>query len=95
MKRLPILFLALCLLFTGCGWMDGSYHSVTPHHHLSGLGHLAGLRYCDSEELVAFSILAFAGLEEAWQYDLFLFVRSCYEISHDLSIFLCQSEGRQ
>ena len=36
MKRLPILFLALCLLFTGCGWMDGSYHSVTPHHHLSG-----------------------------------------------------------
>lgn len=37
MKRLAALFLALCLLLTGCGWMDGSYHRVTPHQqHSSG-----------------------------------------------------------
>ena len=32
MKRLGILLLAFCLLLTGCGWMEGSYQSVTPHH---------------------------------------------------------------
>ncbi len=31
MKRLSILLLAFCLLLTGCGWMEGSYQSVTPH----------------------------------------------------------------
>lgn len=37
MKRLAPIFLALCLLLTGCGWMDGSYHRVTPHQqHSSG-----------------------------------------------------------
>ena len=30
--RILCLILPLCLLLTGCGsWMDGSYHSVTPH----------------------------------------------------------------
>lgn len=29
-KLLPLL-LALSLLLTGCGWMDGRYSSVTPH----------------------------------------------------------------
>ena len=28
-KFLPLL--ALSLLLTGCGWMDGRYSSVTPH----------------------------------------------------------------
>lgn len=32
MKRLGILLLTFCLLLTGCGWMEGSYQSVTPHH---------------------------------------------------------------
>ena len=37
MKRLVSIFLAICLLFTGCGWLDGEYHSVTPHEqHSSG-----------------------------------------------------------
>lgn len=31
MKRFLICILALCLLLTGCGWMDGNYLSATPH----------------------------------------------------------------
>ena len=31
MKRLTSMVLFLCLLLTGCSWMDSSYHSVTPH----------------------------------------------------------------
>lgn len=30
MKQIAVL-LVMCLLLTGCGWMDGSYSSVTPH----------------------------------------------------------------
>ena len=30
-KKLLALLLSLGLLFTGCGWMDGQYSSVTPH----------------------------------------------------------------
>lgn len=36
MRRLSVIILALCLLLTGCGWMDGSYSSVTPHQQHSG-----------------------------------------------------------
>lgn len=36
MKRLAAITLAICLLLTGCGWMSGSYHSVTPHQQHSG-----------------------------------------------------------
>lgn len=36
MKRFMVYLLAVCLLFTGCGWLDGSYHSVTPHRQHSG-----------------------------------------------------------
>lgn len=35
MKRLIPAILAFCLLFTGCGWMDGSYSRVTPHQQHS------------------------------------------------------------
>lgn len=35
MKRLAILFAALCLILSGCGWLDGTYASVTPHHQQS------------------------------------------------------------
>ena len=31
MKRLLSAILIVCLLLTGCSWMDGSYVSVTPH----------------------------------------------------------------
>ena len=30
-RKIGALSLALSLLLTGCGWMDGSYSSVTPH----------------------------------------------------------------
>lgn len=30
-KKFLILTLALCLFLSGCGWLDGSYVSVTPH----------------------------------------------------------------
>lgn len=36
MQRLTAVFLCLCLLLTGCGWLDGEYHSVTPHQQHSG-----------------------------------------------------------
>lgn len=36
MKRLTTLILALSLLLTGCGWLDGSYASVTPHQQNTG-----------------------------------------------------------
>lgn len=38
MKKILLLVLALCLVLTGCSWMDGNFHSVTPHeeHMLSG-----------------------------------------------------------
>lgn len=36
MKRLAAITLTLCLLFTGCSWMDGSYHSIVPHQQHSG-----------------------------------------------------------
>lgn len=36
MKRITLLTLVLCLLLTGCGWMEGSYQSVTPHRQHTG-----------------------------------------------------------
>ena len=38
MKRFAALVLALCLILTGCGWMEGSYQSVTPHRQHSNGG---------------------------------------------------------
>ena len=35
MKKLTALALALCLMLTGCSWMDGDYLSVTPHRQSS------------------------------------------------------------
>lgn len=35
MKRLVLILLAACLLFTGCSWLDGSYSRVTPHQQHS------------------------------------------------------------
>ena len=31
MKKIICLLIALCFLLGGCSWMDGEYHSVTPH----------------------------------------------------------------
>jgi hypothetical protein len=35
MKRLLPVILAICLLLSGCGWLDGTYANVTPHHQQS------------------------------------------------------------
>ena len=36
MKRIVSVVMAVCLMLTGCGWLDGAYHSVTPHQQYSG-----------------------------------------------------------
>ena len=36
MRRLTAIILVLCLCLSGCGWMAGSYSSVTPHRQQSG-----------------------------------------------------------
>ena len=38
MKRLWASLLAMCMLCTGCGWVEGSYQSVTPHRQHSDGG---------------------------------------------------------
>lgn len=35
MKRFTLIMLTLCILLSGCSWMDGNYHSVTPHRQHS------------------------------------------------------------
>ena len=51
--RLVTLFLACALLLGGCGWPDGSYHSVTPHQEQSGSGRTENLTVSNYEELVS------------------------------------------
>lgn len=51
--RLTILFLLCALLLGGCGWPDGSYHSVTPHQEQSGSARTENLTVSNFEELVA------------------------------------------
>lgn len=50
--RLTILCLLCTLLLGGCGWPDGSYHSVTPHREQSGSIRTENLAVSNYEELV-------------------------------------------
>ena len=34
--RMIVLLIGISLLLGGCGWMDGSYVSVTPHQEQAG-----------------------------------------------------------
>jgi len=52
MKRLTILFLSCALLLSGCGWLDGNYHSVTPHREQSGNSRTENLTVSNYGELV-------------------------------------------
>lgn len=36
MKRLAFLIVFMCLLLTGCSWLSGNYHSITPHRQQTG-----------------------------------------------------------
>lgn len=50
--RLMILFLCCTLTLGGCGWPDGSYHSVTPHREQSGSFRTENLVVSSYEELL-------------------------------------------
>ena len=50
--RLISLVLGCALLLTGCGWPDGSYHSVTPHREQSGTIRTENMTVSNYEELV-------------------------------------------
>ena len=51
--RLYAMFLALTLFLGGCGWPDGSYHSVTPHLEQNGSIRTENLTISNQEEMVA------------------------------------------
>ena len=51
--RLICLLLGLCLFLTGCGWLDGSYVSVTPHQGQTGGIRTENLTISNYEELLA------------------------------------------
>ena len=36
MQRLAAMLLCLCLMLSGCSWLDGEYHSVTPYQQHGG-----------------------------------------------------------
>lgn len=50
--RLIVLVLGCVLLLAGCGWPDGSYHSVTPHREQSGTIRTENMTVSNYEELV-------------------------------------------
>lgn len=53
MKMRMILLLAgICLLLGGCGWMDGSYVSVTPHQESSGTMRSENLTVSNYEQML-------------------------------------------
>lgn len=48
MKRMVSLLAALCLLLTGCSWMDGNYYDITPHEeqiHSADSGEISAVNY--------------------------------------------------
>lgn len=52
MKRMGALFIALCLMLSGCGlWLDGSYSSVEPHTQPSNQTDKPAITVSDYEEL--------------------------------------------
>lgn len=51
-KKLLMLFLAVSLLLSGCGFLDGSYVSVTPHREQKQTQQLDAVTVSDYQELV-------------------------------------------
>ena len=53
MRNRIIAFFLLCMLgLSGCSWMDGSYHSVTPHQEQSAVLRTENLTVSNYEELL-------------------------------------------
>ena len=53
MKKLLCLLLGLCLLLTGCSWMDGNFHSVTVHEahvHSTSSDEVSAANYSQLQE---------------------------------------------
>lgn len=50
--RLVVLAVGISLLMAGCGWLDGSYVSVTPHQEQSGIMRTENLSVSNYEELL-------------------------------------------
>lgn len=67
MKKIRIAVLALaCLLLGGCGWLDGSYVSVTPHRELRPAQQPDAVSVSDYQELIeALRQIVAAGQESA------------------------------
>ena len=53
MKRIMLISLMVCLLLSGCGWMDGSHVTVTDHREQSPGSQSSALAASDGEELRA------------------------------------------
>lgn len=65
-SKLVSLFLALSLLLTGCGWLDGRHVSVTPHREPQQRGQTDGISASDYQGLMdALEQLISAGTESA------------------------------
>lgn len=68
-KRLPAMFLAVCLLLSGCGFLDGSYVSVTPHREQKQTQQLDAVTVSDYQELIeALKQVVATGQESAVLY---------------------------
>lgn len=52
-RKLTALLLAMCLFLTGCGWLDGSYVSVTPHREQRQETMEEVISAADQQELIA------------------------------------------
>ena len=68
-KRLLAMLLAVCLLLSGCGFLDGSYVSVTPHREQKQTQQLDAVTVSDYGELVeALKQVVATGQERAVLY---------------------------
>ena len=63
--RLLPLILALCLLLGGCGWLNGSFVSVTPHEAPRQVSHSGTTAANYKEFVTALKQLVSAGTEVA------------------------------
>lgn len=51
--RISVVMVLLCLLMGGCSWLDGTYHSITPHQEQSGSIRTENLTISTYQELIS------------------------------------------
>lgn len=66
-SRITALLLAVCLLLSGCSWLDGSYVSVTPHQEQRQVGSHASVTVADNylDLMAALEEMIASGTESA------------------------------